>query len=34
MEWWEKMDFMNSGGYSAYQELTKRRIPVLVLTLS
>ena len=34
MEWWEKMDFMNRGGYSAYQELTKRRIPVLVLTLS
>ena len=33
-EWWEKMDFMNRGGYSSYQELTNRKIPVLVLTLS
>ena len=34
IEWWEKMDFMNRGGYSSYQELTRRKIPVLVLTIS
>lgn len=34
IEWWNKMDFMNRGGYSAYQKLTERKIPVLLLTLS
>ena len=34
IEWGEKMDFMNRGGYSSYQELTRRKIPVLVLTIS
>ena len=33
-EWWAKMDFMNRGGYSAYQRLTSRKIPVMVLTIS
>lgn len=33
-EWWAKMDFMNRGGYSAYQTLTSRKIPVMVLTIS
>ena len=33
-EWWTKMDFMNRGGYSAYQTLTSRKIPVMVLTIS
>ncbi|MFL2659121.1 MAG: nitroreductase/quinone reductase family protein [Candidatus Actinomarina sp.] len=33
-EWWAKMDFMNRGGYSAYQKLTTRKIPVMVLTIS
>lgn len=33
-EWWAKMDFMNRGGYSAYQSLTSRKIPVMVLTIS
>ncbi len=33
-EWWNKMDFMNRGGYSNYQKLTERKIPVLVLTMS
>ncbi|MDA9607270.1 nitroreductase family deazaflavin-dependent oxidoreductase [Candidatus Actinomarina] len=33
-EWWAKMDFMNRGGYSAYQTLTTRKIPVMVLTIS
>jgi hypothetical protein len=28
------MDFMNRGGYSNYQKLTERKIPVLVLTMS
>ena len=33
-EWWAKMDFMNRGGYSAYQKLTTRKIPIMVLTIS
>ena len=33
-EWWAKMDFMNRGGYTAYQTLTTRKIPVMVLTIS
>ena len=33
-EWWSKMDYMNKGGYSNYQQRTKRKIPVLILNLS
>ena len=33
-EWWNKMDYMNNGGYSAYQRRTERKIPVLVLNIS
>ena len=31
---WLKMDYMNNGGYSNYQQRTKRKIPVLILNLS
>ena len=34
IEWWNKMDYMNNGGYSAYQRRTERKIPVLVLDIS
>ena len=33
-EWWNKMDYINNGGYSAYQNRTERKIPVLVLNIS
>ena len=33
-DWWLKMDYMNNGGYSNYQQRTKRKIPVLILNLS
>jgi len=33
-EWWLKMDYLNNGGYTAYQKRTSRVIPVLVLEIS
>lgn len=33
-EWWIKMDYLNKGGYDAYQKRTERQIPVLILNIS
>ena len=33
-DWWLKMDYLNNGGYTAYQKRTNRIIPVLVLKIS
>ena len=33
-EWWIKMDYLNNGGYEAYQKRTERQIPVLILNIS
>ena len=34
LEWWVKMDYLNNGGYQAYQERTKRKIPVMILSIT
>ena len=33
-EWWEKMDYLNKGGYEGYQNRTNRTIPVMVLNIT
>ena len=33
-EWWNKMDILNKGGYSAYQKRTERIIPLFLLNIT
>jgi len=33
-EWWNKMDILNKGGYSAYQKRTERKIPLILLKIT
>ena len=34
IEWWNKMDNMNKGGYSNYQKMTKRKIPLILISVT
>ena len=34
IEWWSKMDNMNKGGYSNYQKMTKRKIPLILISVT
>ena len=34
IEWWNKMDNMNKGGYSNYQKMTKRKIPLILISIT
>ncbi len=34
IEWWNKMDNMNKGGYSNYQKMTGRKIPLILIKVT
>ena len=34
IEWWNKMDNMNKGGYSNYQKMTERKIPLILINIT
>lgn len=33
-EWWNKMDYLNDGGYERYQNRTDRLIPIMLLNIT